>query len=305
MEEEFYLTLLSSSNAGLYSNEAYAFGNRFDPPFEVSENMKVSLAEIQFSHTQAPINIDNEDKPELLIFDFLAAAEKPPAATVRDKRWGKWYKYVIDLTNLRTPEAVCMHLNEKIWQHLPRIRIAKSNPFYYVPEQDRIWYSYEKGQFYCILVKGFLIKYLGLADQESAMEVVCLGLSKRSTGYTFKKDTRLFADTCKDRFQSLCQTKNYFNHSPLTSMIGLSEFVVYCSLVKPNYVGSSLVNHLRFIPLNENNIGKRVCRTFKKMFYYKMSTRLVSDVFIQLRTVEGDYMKLGGVTRVVLHFKKF
>ena len=121
MEEEFYLTLLSSSNAGLYSNEAYAFGNRFDPPFEVSENMKVSLAEIQFSHTQAPINIDNEDKPELLIFDFLAAAEKPPAATVRDKRWGKWYKYVIDLTNLQTPEAVCMHLNEKIWQHLPRI----------------------------------------------------------------------------------------------------------------------------------------------------------------------------------------
>ena len=72
MEDEFYLTVLSNANEELFDNKAYVFGNRISVPFEVSAKMRVALAEIQFTHAQAPVPTSELDKPELLIFDFLA-----------------------------------------------------------------------------------------------------------------------------------------------------------------------------------------------------------------------------------------
>ena len=304
MEDEFYLTVLSNANEELFDNKAYVFGNRISVPFEVSAKMRVALAEIQFTHAQAPVPSSELDRPELLIFDFLAPRGGGSPET-GEKKYGKWYEVDFKIDKLNSPEEACLKLNEHIWKHIPRIRIAKHVPFSYSVQQDKIWYSYEKGQFYLVLIKGFLIKYLGIDSVESATEIACLGLSKRRLSYIYKKETRLFAIDCQKRFQSLCQTRNFFKNPPLNSMAGISEFVVYCSLAKPNHVGGSLVNHLRFIPLNDNNVGRRVCKNFRKLFYQKLATTEISEVFIQLRTVDGSYMKLGGITRCVLHFKKF
>ena len=297
------MTILSSACKDLNFNEPHKFLNYLNPPIKARDGLCVALAELAFEHAYAPIEIKADDQPKLFVFDFLVSRG---GGSGEDKLYGKWHEIDLNLNDVTSGDNICMYLNKELWNIIPRLRTATVKPFTFSKALNRIWYTYLPGQYYMVLLSGVLLSYLGLVASEQSNQVVPLGLSKRKLSYTYKDTTRYFAPDCaKQKFLSKCQTRNFFKLKPVVSMVGIHEMIVNTDIIEPTRVGADLVQQLRFCPLDESTQGRRVTKTFKKLFYYKLSKQDITSIQIELMTPDGKPLKLRGDTRVTLKFKQF
>ena len=235
---------------------------------------------------------------KLHIFDFLVQTDK------KANTWGKWYEVDLADAKFGNADELCLVLNEHIWKHIGRVRDANVSPFTYSKEMKRIWFNYNKGEFYLILVKGYLLRMTGLTERDDPSRIVPLGKSKRKLFYKFGDEIRRFDASCRNRFKSLNEGRNYAKREPLIADSRWNEFIIYSNLVSLNFFGSEKINHLRCVPLQDKNTGKVVTKTFESRFYFPTALSYISDAKIELRQFSGSFVPLQGNTRVVLHFRR-
>ena len=293
--------MLSNADTDLFRNTPCCFTNRI--PLDIDlQNYNVALAEISFPFRKSNIQFPVGDRAEILCFDFLFDRGKING----NQRYGKWYKGNIDLTKTHTPQLLATELNKFLLKYLPRLRPIDKMPFTYNEKLDRIYYQQIPQNFYTCLVKGFLIQYIGLAKDEEKEDVVALGKTKRASEYTYKGEKRYFGEDDDKVHVSKCVTRNFFKYPPLNSLNSVRDIMVCANVASLNYVGSKLFPHLRTISVDINDMGKIVCKSFKKLFYYKMSSPSVTEIRIELKSLNGDFLQLGEAedshTRCVLHF---
>ena len=80
---------------------------------------------------------------------------------------------------------------------------------------------------------------------------------------------------------------------------------VYCNVVEPRIVGDTTTSLLRIVPVNHDDRGKNVTRTYEKIFYCPVATKNFSSIEILIRDDTGQAVsfEFGKVT-VTLHFRK-
>ena len=268
------------------------------PELNMNSDYEVGLAELAFTQDIDPPAPPSGENPEVTVFDFLFERGTEP------KTYGKWHSAKLqNLAVLKTPEQLVQALNKILLHFIPRLKQSPVPPFRYDVEIDRIYYFYDPGSFYLVLIRGFLIKLMGLAKIETQVSYICLGHSKRSKYYKFEKQLREFYAGCRERFKTSCDTENYADFSPLNSALAHREMLLYTNIVAPNPVGSALISCLRFIDLQRQDTGCHVVKTFPKIFYYPVSLHTISEIKIEFRELDGQFLNLLGFSRVSLHFR--
>ena len=300
---DFFVVVLSENDKITFGNTPYRFMNRLKDNIMLDGDYSVALAEISYTHSPSPPVIPDDEKPSLFLFDFLRVVK-----TEGNKDYfGKWFDLgAIDFDKVSSPDHMCTLINEKIWKILPRVRRSNVSPFFYDASLDRVWFRYQRDAYYLLLVGGYLASYLGIGIEEKTNQVTCLGKSKKkATTYVYNGQVRLFDSSVPEIYKSSCQTRNFFKVSPLpVSLIPDTEFMVYTNIILPNICGNDTAQQLRWIQIKPEDRGRSVTHTFSNLFYYKLASRLLNNIQIELRTSDGEFMKLGGKTRVILKFKR-
>ena len=300
MEKGFFVTIHSDKDTLYYSNKPYSFTNRINK--QLSGNFEMALAEFSYRLAKPCLQPPQGETVEILIFDFLARRGKDESGM---ERYGRWSEVPVNLKTVSTPQDLCLALNVALWQTLPRLRSIEAAPFRYSLNLDRVYYNQIPPAFYLVLIKGYLIRALGLSDTDRAMQVVPLGKSKRKESYEYQNKERLFAQDCQEKFLSKCSTRNFFSYTPLNSLKHFNEFLVCCNKVSPNHIGSTTYPHLRTISVDVNQAGSQICKSFKKFFYYRLVGQELGDIHIDLRDINGNHLSLGdGICRCVIHIRK-
>ena len=295
----FYLTCISDLNKDIFpQNSAHSFRNEILPEIDI-ENYEVSLAEISYKKSINPPNPHPlNDPPTLYIFDFLYQRTSDPPT------YGQWVKIKIDESEYDSPESLCTLLNKYCWFFLPRLRSNPDYLFSYDKDMKRIWFTNPAEQYFLVLIKGYLLKLMGLSLVETKNDVTPLGMSKRAKFYKYGKELRKFHSSCQQKFKSMATTKNYGRYEPLLCNSRYQSFLVYSNVVSGSLIGSQRVNFLRIISLEDHSNGEIVTRTFQKRFYMPVGQTSLREVEVQLRMIDdGVLVPLTGLTRLTLHFR--
>ena len=187
---------------------------------------------------------------------------------------------------------------------MPRLRSNPDYLFSYDKDMKRIWFTNPAEQYFLVLIKGYLLKLMGLSLVETKNDVTPLGMSKRAKFYKYGKELRKFHSSCQQKFKSMATTKNYGRYEPLLCNSRYQSFLVYSNVVSGSLIGSQRVNFLRIISLEDHSNGEIVTRTFQKRFYMPVGQTSLREVEVQLRMIDdGVLVPLTGLTRLTLHFR--
>lgn len=93
-------------------------------------------------------------------------------------------------------------------------------------------------------------------------------------------------------------------HKPDMRITGYNLFI-YCNLVTETFVGDRLVKLLRTVPVNPEENGKYISRTFQKLRYLPFSGSLFEHVEIMIADDVGDQIRFEwGKVIVTLHVRR-
>ena len=136
-------------------------------------------------------------------------------------------------------------------------------------------------------------------------DAIVIGKSKQKDSFVAPDGSKkYFSDPYKDLvFRSVCNTTDYFLHHP--KLKNIDQFLVLSNLAGLNHVASHLVNLLRFINVDPETAGKRVCVSFgNQPCYIPLATRHISEVAIELRSLDSQLLDIRGAVRILLHIRE-
>ena len=282
-------------------NCASSFTNRFPNELSFHPNSEIAVNEIRFSQS---IGYHMTDKATLEIFDFLY--ERKNKNSKLDSTFGKWYIVDLSLQDLSTAENLAESLNLAIYSKIKRIREVKPKLFHYDQATKRIWTKIREDFWILIKLKGSLLYYLGLEKkaEETSIQYLALGKSKRAYNYQYNKKIRLFSTENNKPCKVLNSEKgvNFFNLKPQLNQP--SELMIHIDIIHPQLVGPVMERVIKFLPLDSKNYGKEVVHSFGSCKnYVPLSSFNFNEISIKITDVSGRPIVLPGSVRIELHIK--
>jgi len=233
-----------------------------------------------------------------MIFDFLHTNDE-------GKTYGELFSKPLGDLIINNALDLCAALNTILWECIPRLKETQRKVFTYGSNQ-RIWFTFEDEDWITIILKGSLLKKLGISKNPTERDLLVIGREKGKLSYDFNGKTRHFAPKYHKPLHSTCTKKDFSQYS---TDLGLSdEFLVYCNLVRPSHVASDRINILKFVNLERRRERvpdqARVVKSFASRDYYELTSNNINQVTIELRSLNNQPLSIKGYVRISLHLKE-
>ncbi|MDI9312366.1 MAG: hypothetical protein QM535_19305 [Limnohabitans sp.] len=85
---------------------------------------------------------------------------------------------------------------------------------------------------------------------------------------------------------------------------GVNEAYVYCSIIKPTFVGNTYAKLLRIVQIPNVKFGENVQKIYDNPHYFPISSSEINSIEINIKDATGENIKFNsGKAVVVLHFR--
>ena len=285
-----YITLLSTYNCDIFqNNNSASFRNLMPRELQFESNAEVSLVEISFLHD---FIINPKQPAGVTLFDFKFKNEKG--------YYGKFYEFDLEHKLINNPIDLCNQLNDFILMKVKRLKESKRQIFTF-ESNKRIWINFEPTDFILLILKAGVLPIVGAIETPMTGVAIIVGKNKQELYFTEDGKEYYFASNCRQVYHSFCEKRDFFQFPPRLGLV--QEFLVLSSIATETPVANHLVKLLRFVTTDSDHSGKRVNVTFNNRMYVPLAENNITQIEIQLKSLDNQLLSLQGLCRVILHIR--